>query len=239
MNNLLSRVCVVFGALLVITLSMSTVTAGANEVPVKKTISIGLYAPFTSNSAFIGRNMLGAMEIARDQLKSSEINYEFYTLDQIPDTTKAANSLQKFIEVHHINVLVTEGSANGAVVAPLAKKNNLIHFSLGSEAVIADGTNNFHALSPNHQRGAILTTAMKPEFVAQFQQEYFSHPVTEAGYAYDIFHLLNNSAVIAMKTNSDFSSKAIASNLLALESGTGLLGSFSMNKNGVAYKMTA
>lgn len=29
------------------------------------TINIGIYAPFSNESAFIGRNMLGAMEIAR------------------------------------------------------------------------------------------------------------------------------------------------------------------------------
>lgn len=238
MTNFLSRFGVILGVFVVLMLSIGTVSTGASEPAkqIKKTINIGIYAPFTNESAYIGRNMLGAMEIAREQLKSSEIDYEFYTLDRLPDNASTVNTLQKFIDVHHINVFLTEGAASGAVVAPLAKKNNLIHFCLGSDAVIADGKNNFHAQSPNHKRGAVLTTAMEPEFVAQFKQEYFSHPVTEAGYAYDIFHLLNNSAVIAMKTNSDFSSQAIATQLLAFESGTGLMGSFSLDKTGVSYK---
>lgn len=230
MTKFLSRFC----AFVATAFMISTTTVAASE-PVKKTINIGIYAPFTSKSAFIGRNILGAMEIARGQLKPAEIDYEFYTLDKLPANTNPANTLQKFIEVHHINVLLTEGANLGAVVVPLAKKNNLIHFCLGCSAV-ADGKNTFQTQSPNHQRGALLTRAMKPEFVVQFKQEYFSQPVTEAGYAYDIFHLLNNSAVIAMKMNANFSSQAIASNLLALESGTGLMGTFRMDKQGIFYQ---
>lgn len=230
MTKFLSRFCT-----LVATVLMSATAVAAASEPAKKIINIGIYAPFTSKSAYIGRNILGAMEIARGQLNAAEIDYEFYTLDILPAKANSANTLQKFVEAHHINVLLTEGVDTGTVVAPLAKKNSLIHFCLDCAAV-ADGKNTFQAQSPNHQRGALLTSAMKPEFVAQFKQEYFSQPVTEAGYAYDIFHLLNTSAVLAMKSNATFSSQAIASNLLALESGTGLLGSFRMNKQGLAYQ---
>ena len=238
MTHLLSKLCAILVTFVVLTTSVNAVSVAIHEPEnqAKKTIKVGIYAPFSSDSAYIGRNMLGAMEIARDQLKSSEINYEFFTLDKLPDNTKAAGTLQKFIDVHHLNVLVTESSESGAVVAPLAKKNDLIHFCLTSDEVVADGKNNFLTKSPNHKSGAVLAAAKKPEFVAQFKQEYFSHPVTEAGYAYDIFHLLNNSAVIAMKTNSNFSSQDIATNLLAHQSGTGLMGPFSLDKKGVSYK---
>jgi branched-chain amino acid transport system substrate-binding protein len=107
---------------------------------------------------------------------------------------------------------------------------------LGAGADITDGANNFQTQSPNHKRGAVLSTARKPEFVAQFKQEYFSHPVTEAGYAYDIFHLINHSAEVALRTHADFTNQTIAKNILAFESGTGLLGKFSLDKNGVSYK---
>lgn len=77
---------------------------------------------------------------------------------------------------------------------------------------------------------------MKPEFIAQFKQEYLSHPVSEAGYAFDLFHLLHSSALLALKTHSDFSSQAITTHLLALESGIGVMGRFNLDKNGVSYK---
>lgn len=238
MTHFLSKLCTILVTFVALTTSVNAVSLATHESAnqAKKTIKVGIYAPFSSDTAYIGRNMLGAMEIARDQLKSSEINYEFFPLDKLPDNSKAAGTLQKFIDVHHINVLVTEGSESGAIVAPLAKKNDLIHFCLTSDDVVADGKNTFLTQSPNHKSGAILAAAKKPEFVAQFKQEYFSHPVTEAGYAYDIFHLLNNSAVIAMKTTSNFSSQEIATNLLALQSGTGLVGVFNLDKEGVSYK---
>lgn len=236
MTKLLSRFSAILSVFIGVVFYLGLVTAGgsASAKTMRQTINIGIYAPFSTKSAYIGRNMLAAMEIARAQIKSAEINYEFYTLDTQHKNEHRADTLQKFIEARHINVLLTEGAASGAVVAPLAAKNNVIHFCLGCDA-IADGKNNFQAQSPNHQHGAALASTMKPEFVAQFKQEYFSQPVTEAGYAYDLFHLLNSSAVLAMKTNTGFSSKAIASQLLALESGTGVMGSFSLNKNGLAY----
>ncbi|QMT61189.1 branched-chain amino acid ABC transporter substrate-binding protein [Legionella sp. PC997] len=202
----------------------------------KMTINVGIYAPFSEKSAFIGRNMLGAMEIARDQLKSSEINYEFYTLDKMTNNANAAKTLQKFIDAHHINVIMTEGTESGALVAPLAKKNKLIHFCLTESSEITDGKNNFQAQSPNHKQAAVLTKSMKPEFIAQFKQEYLSHPISEAGYAFDVFHLIHNSALLAMKTHSDFSSQAMATHLLAIKPGTGVMGVFHLDKNGISYQ---
>jgi branched-chain amino acid transport system substrate-binding protein len=232
--NFLSRLCVVLGILFLFMFSINRSSIASSENSNKKTISIGIYAPFTNNSAYIGRNILGAVELARDQLKNSEINYEFHTLD-----TELGNKeriLQKFIETCHINVLLTEDAGLSAFIAPLAKKNNLIHFCLGCSKDITDGKNNFHTLSPNYRQGAILTTTMTPGFIAQFKQEYFSHPITQAGYAYDVFHVLNKSILISINSNSNCSSQTIASNLLALGSGKGIMGIFNLDKKGVSYK---
>ncbi len=234
MTSSLSKLGVALGVFLLLILSgtASAETAGST----KPTINVGIYAPFSNQSASVGRSMLGAMEMARDQLKSSEINYEFYTLDTHSEHANDPATLQKFIDAHHINILMTEGAASGALVVPLAKKNNLIHFCLTSDELTTDGKNNFVAQSPNHQHAAVLKRAMNPKFVAQFQQEYFNNPVTEAGYAFDIFKLVNNSAVMAMKNKSGVSSQAIANQLLALQSGKGIMGAFNLDKKGISYK---
>lgn len=238
MAKSLSICSAILGIFTVFMLSLGTVIAGGNKsIPLAaKTINIGIYAPFTTKSAYIGRNILGAMELARDQLKSSEINYQFYTLDSSSDNVVTINTLQKFVDVHHINVLLTERTATGDIAAVLAAKNDLLHFCLGCNVAAADGKNNFQIKSPNHRHGAVLTGTTKPGFIAQFEQEYLSHPVTEAGYAYDVFSLLNNSAVLAMKTHSGFSSQEVAAHLLALESGSGLMGLFSLGKKGITYQ---
>lgn len=315
----------------------------------KKTeINVGIYAPFSDKSAFIGRNILAAMEMAREQFKSSQINYSFYTLDVLP-ARKVKPTLQKFINAHHINVLITEGTENGLLVAPMATQNNILHFSMASDPTIADGTNNFLAWSPAYEQASVLigelqrkkvkqigiiTTRqpssmvltqsvmkqlqahstikvsaykeikpnetnfsglisnmeeknpdlyfimaspeeiglihseminthvnkpitsivdrvtpaimkvfdgqwyidaheMKPEFIKQFKQEYLNHPVTEAGYAYDVFKILNQGITMAMKSKHEFSSEEVAHQIHSLARGTGVMGPYTLENNGV------
>ncbi|WP_238400365.1 ABC transporter substrate-binding protein [Legionella bononiensis] len=314
-------------------------------------INVGIYAPFANQSAFIGRNILAAMEMGRDQLKSSRINYTFYTLDELPNQSDVAQTLQKFITAHHINVLMTEGSENGLLVAPLARKNNILHFSLANDPAIADGKNNFLAWSPAYEQAAVLveelqrkkvgqigiitskqpssmvltqsvmkqlqihsaikiaayeqiepgvkdvsrlihkmedkkpdmyfimaspedieliqsemsnahvnkpitsiigrvtpqvmkvfdgqwyidTHEMKPEFIQQFKAQYLNYPVTEAGYAFDVFHILNQSVTMVLKTKHAFSSKEVANQIHILAKGTGVMGPFNLDKNGVLF----
>ncbi|KTD06016.1 branched-chain amino acid ABC transporter substrate-binding protein [Legionella gratiana] len=236
MKHCLSTFMVLSAFFIFLMTGFDVAASDSTDTAKRMTINVGIYAPFSHESAFIGRNMLGAMEIARDQLKSSNVTYEFYTLDKMSNNAKATKTLQKFIDAHHINVLLTEGTASGALVAPLAKRNNIIHFCLTNDSVITDGKNNFLAQGAHHQNSTALTQTTKPEFIAQFQQEYFSHPITQAGYAYDIFHIIHNSAVLAMKTNADFSSQAVATHLLALKPGVGVMGTFNVDKQGVSYK---
>lgn len=317
----------------------------------KVDINIGIYAPFSNKHAFIGRNMLGAMEMARDQLNTSNVHYSFYTLDKLPDSRDPTDTLQKFIKVHQINVLLTEGSVNGLLLASLAKQNNIIHFSMASDPAIADGKNNFLVWSPAYEQASVLVKAlkqkkvtqlgiistnhpsdrvltqsvmkqlqtdspikitayeqyavgtkdfsglinkirgknpdlyfimaspedieliqsamkaahinkpitsivervtpkvmkvfngqwyidtqeMKPEFINQYKEANLNYPVTEAGYAFDVFHILNQSVIMAMKVRHNFSSQDLADQIHTLAVGTGVMGPFNLDKNGVLY----
>ena len=122
MQSLLSRTYYFF-----IGFTLSLITAGSSYAGTKLDVNIGIYAPFSKQNAFIGRTILGSLEIAREQLKSSSVHYSFYTLDQNIADKNATRTLQKFIKAHQIKVLVTEGVEPGRFVAPMAKKNNLIH----------------------------------------------------------------------------------------------------------------
>ena len=314
-------------------------------------VNIGIYAPFSNKRAFIGRNILGAMQMAHDKLATTKIHYSFFTLDRLADKKDPINTLQKFITAHHINVLVTEGSADGGLLATFAKKNDLIHFSMASDPTIADGKNNFLIWSPAYEQAevlvntlkqkkikelAIITTShpsdkvltqsvmkqlhadssiniaayeqydtgtkdfsglinkikgknpdlyfimaspedieliqssmkqahitkpitsivervtpkvmkvfdgqwyidtkeMKPEFVNQYLEENMNYPVTEAGYAYDLFHILNQGVTMAMSTKSGFSTQKLAEQIHTLASGAGVMGAFNFDKKGVLY----
>lgn len=332
-------------------ISHSTASSTGFNDKSKVDINVGIYAPFSNKSAFIGRNILAAMEMGRDQLKSSRINYSFYTLDELPKQSNVTQTLQKFIDVHHINVLMTEGIQNGLMAAPLARKNNILHFSIANDPAIADGKNNFLAWSPASEQAAVLvnelkrkkveqlgiitstqpssmvltqsviqqlkahssikvsayqqiesgeknfsglinnmekknpdlyfimaspdeieliqsgmntahvkkpitsiigrvtpkvmkvfdgqwyidTHEMKPEFIKQFKQEYLNHPVTEAGYAFDVFHILNQSVTMAIKTKHGFSSKELVNQIHILAKGVGVMGPFNLDKKGILF----
>ena len=235
MNNFPSKLFYVV-CTLIASLFMASFSYAASETATKQIdIPIGIYAPFANNKAYIGRHILGAMEMARDELKASKINYTFYTLDRNPENPEAAKILQKFIETHHIKVLVTEGAASGYMAAPVVKKNNILHFCLTNDARIADGKNNFVAFNADYGQVKVLDKEVKPEFIAQFRQMYKSHPVTEAGYAFDVFHILNKSAVIAQRNKPDFSSEKISDQVQVLASGIGMMGPFNMDKQGVLF----
>lgn len=199
-------------------------------------VNIGIYAPFSNKQAFIGRNMLGAMELARDKLKNHTINYSFYTFDELPTTDKnAANTLERFVAAHHIDVLLTEGSRNGLMAATVAQKNHLIHFSLASDPKIADGSTNFLAMAPEQEKVLFKTNELKQqlEFVKEYQEAYMSYPTTEAGYTFDLFNLLNKSVLASAKKSEGFSSSAVAQQIHAVAISKGVMGTLNLDKQGV------
>lgn len=317
----------------------------------KVDVHIGIYAPFSSHSAFIGRNILAAMEMGSEQLKSSDIHYSFYTLDQPSKHRNAALVLQKFIDTHHITVLVTGGKETGLIAAPIAKKNNLIHFSLTNNPKIADGRNNFIVWSPAYEQAKVLVNELKrqrvhhlgiittnqpsstvlthsvikelqvdslidvasseffepgnkdfsrltnrikrknadmyfvmaspedikliqeqmrvdklhapitsiveratpdvvkvfegqwyvdshemqPAFIHQFKQNYLNYPVTEAGYAFDLFQLLNKSIVMAIRVQRSVTSEEIVHQFHDIANGTGVMGTMVLDDKGSLF----
>ena len=188
-------------------------------------VNIGIYAPFSEKRAFIGRSMLGAMEMAQEQVHSSRVHYAFFTLDELPaGSTDTPRVLQQFIDAHHINVLLTEGSRNGLLAAPLAQKNNIVHFGMASDPAIADGVNNFLAWSPVSEQANAFINELKVKQVHQL-----------AIISTDVFNILNQSIVSAMNKNLAFSPAIIAPQLRAVSLRNGVMGPSSIDAHGVLY----
>lgn len=198
-------------------------------------IRVGIYAPFSNEQAFIGRNILGAMEMAEEQLAGSSIKYSFYTLDNAPESGVTAASLQKFIDRHQLSILVTQNAQSGAMAAPLAVKNNILHFNLAEKSSIADGTHNFVIWNADYQSAAVLDKKTKATFVDAYKTMYRSHPVTEAGYAFDLLQFINQGAVLALKNQSDFSPQNLTKDLPVLAKHTGVMGLVQLDKPGLFY----
>lgn len=234
MTKLLSKSQVISQALLACFFFSSLAHAETQSQSVVE-MHVGIYAPFSNEQAFIGRNILGAMEMARDKAQKGPINYSFYTLDKASEYPVTAATLQKFIDVHHLTVLLTEGSSSGLMAAPIASKNNIIHFNMAQNAQIADGKNNFSIWNAQYQATAVLDEKSKPDFVASYKKIFESHPVTEAGYAFDVFDVINKSAVLAMKDKTPFSSEKIAQSIQGLAVRDGIMGAIHADKPGIFY----
>jgi branched-chain amino acid transport system substrate-binding protein len=156
-------------------------------------------------------------------------------LDNSPDNPVTASTLQKFIERHHIQVLLTQSKASGFMASPVATKNNIIHFSLASDPGIADGKNNYLVWNEAHQQSKVLDKSIKPDFVAQYKETYKSHPVTEAGYAFDVFNIVNQSAVIALKSKPSAFGEKMSEEIQVLADGKGMMGIFQQDQKGILY----
>jgi len=315
-------------------------------------VHIGIYAPFSNKQAFIGINILSAMEMARDKAHNDNIHYSFYTLDVLPkNDSKSMTTLQKFIDTHKINILVTEGSKNGLMAMPLVQKNNILHFSMASDPRIADGTNNFLAWSPDYEQANVMvktlkqknikeialistdkvsdqvlsqsvikqlkknsdinlvlheeikantkdygslvqklktknpqlyvimasperiekiqsamkqahiqkpitsivdrvtpkvmkvfngqwyidTHEMQPEFITEYQEINFNYPTTEAGYAYDVFNMVNASINTSLQKASEFSVASVVQQIHTQTPSQGVMGPFYLDRHGVLY----
>lgn len=128
-------------------------------------IRVGIYAPFSGNKAFIGRSMFAAVEMASEVNSSAPVRYSIHTLDkQTP--VQSSKALKQFISAQHIDVLLTESSVTGLQAAPLAKQHKLIHFSMASDASIADGTNNFLAWTPADEQAQVLINTLQQKKLA-------------------------------------------------------------------------
>lgn len=212
------------GILCTIITTMNSVHALNPSQPQPEKINIGIYAPFSSDSAYIGRNMLGAMEIARAQMPSAKVRYTFYTLDSATSSKSAAEVLQKFVMAHKINILMSEGDQNAVLVANVAKKNKLLHFCLGCAPQAVDG-NSFSTQTSSLPRGTVLKEARHAQFISQYNQEYMSHPVAEGAYAYDLFRIINHSVLSVLKKPSEYQIKNVSEHLLSCKTlPSGLMG---------------
>jgi branched-chain amino acid transport system substrate-binding protein len=207
MLDFLSKSSAIFCAIALSCATINSSNAAGTPIENQQTqsvdVHVGIYAPFSSQSAFIGRNILAAMEIANGQLKPSPIHYSFYTLDQQPKSNHTDKVLQKFITTHEIKVLVTAGKENGLVAEPVTKQNNVIHLNVLSNSVVAEN----NTIEGHH---------MSLKFITQFEKDYWTYPSKEAGYAYEAFQLLNKSIASSMSTHGSYAKQTVMSKFNSL-----------------------
>lgn len=96
----------------------------------KPTITISATIPLTGNIAQVGNDLQKAMLLAKSEIPSNtKYNYEFVIEDDAYEYKKTALNINKFISVNKADAVLSLYDGAGAVIAPIAEDNKLLHIN--------------------------------------------------------------------------------------------------------------
>ncbi len=144
----------------VVLVSAGYVFSMSGKPKVKDTFKIGMIAPLTGDAGFVGVGMKNALLMAREQWGDGKYNYEFVFEDDQLDPKISASAAQKLINVDKVDAVVTVGHAP-RITFPLAKKHDILHFTIAVQKDLADGINNFTHWAPSVKLNALLIKEMQ------------------------------------------------------------------------------
>lgn len=115
--------------------------AQANAKPVVK---IGYVAPMTGQFAEIGQNTTLAIDLAKEDVNSKNIDFDFIVEDYGYESPRAATAANKLINVDKVNALISFSSKGANVVAPIAQSAKVLNFGISNDKHIVEaGSYNF------------------------------------------------------------------------------------------------
>lgn len=126
-----------------------------------KSIKIGVVAPMTGDLAFLGEGIRDAMLLAKQDLKSTQYNYELIFEDDQLDSKMTASAVNKLISVNKVDAIVSFGSGPGNVVAPIAEQNKVVHFGIASDSNVAKGEFNFIHWTPPSEENKVFVKELQ------------------------------------------------------------------------------
>ncbi|MFA6396852.1 MAG: ABC transporter substrate-binding protein [Sulfurimonas sp.] len=124
-------------------------------------IKIGVVAPLTGDTAFLGEGVREAMLLAKEQLGDTEYQYELIFEDDQLDPKMTASAANKLIDIDGVDVLVSFSSSSGNVVAPIAERNKVVHLGIASDANVADGFYNFIHWTPPSEEARVFVEELE------------------------------------------------------------------------------
>ena len=130
-----------FRIMIFLVMSLAAVVAGCSKTQEaggkEERIKVGFIAPLTGDLAYIGENMLSAVEIARDEINRGNWaggkKIELIVEDGKCDPKEAANAGNKLINIDRVPAIIGGlCSSETLAVVPLAERSKVILFSAAS-----------------------------------------------------------------------------------------------------------
>lgn len=109
----------------------------------KPEVKIGVILPLTGNYAEIGNNVKAALEFAKDDLENESLKVKYVFEDYGYESSRAAVLAHKLINIDKVNAIISYSSPAGFAVAPITKRNNVMHISITNTKEVAEGKTNF------------------------------------------------------------------------------------------------
>lgn len=115
----------------------------------KPEVKIGIIYPMSGDGAVYGEAAKAEAEMFFRDFNNANpcCSYKVIFEDNQLKPSRNAAIAQKLINLDKVDVLVTCLSNFGAVVSPIAEQNKVLHFSVATDPVVAEGKYNFMASS--------------------------------------------------------------------------------------------
>ncbi|MBI3250616.1 MAG: ABC transporter substrate-binding protein [Candidatus Andersenbacteria bacterium] len=130
-------------------------------------IKIGVVAPLTGDTAFLGEGVREAMLLAKEQLGDTEYQYELIFEDDQLDPKMTASATNKLIDIDGVDVLVSFSSGSGNVVAPIAERNEIVHLGIASDPNVANGFYNFIHWTPPAEEARVFVEELEKRNISR------------------------------------------------------------------------
>ena len=87
--------------------------------------------PLSGNANALGESAKNAAILAKEQFKNTKDEYELIFEDDQADSKKTVSAFRKLVDLDQVRAIVTAFSGPGNAIAPIAQKEQIIHFSGG------------------------------------------------------------------------------------------------------------
>ncbi|MCI5066466.1 ABC transporter substrate-binding protein [bacterium] len=102
------------------------------------TVKIGVIVPLTGNMTFVGEDVKNGFLLAQERKSDSQHNYQIIFEDNALDLKRTASAAQKLLHVDQVDVVVSLWPPAARVVAPMAERAKVLHYTIAWDPAIAE-----------------------------------------------------------------------------------------------------
>ena len=158
----MKKIIVGIVVVILIVVGVSYFGKNSSQPTAKESIKIGVILPLSGTAALIGEAAKNSAILAKESFGKTKNTYELIFEDDQIDSKKTVLAFRKLVDMNNIKAVITGFSGPGNAIAPLAEKEHVIHFSIGSTDTTIPKNKKFvfsHWLLPEKQAEVYIKEA--------------------------------------------------------------------------------